>query len=58
MVKDEKEQPKAEDSMWAVGEITTETQPVVFNRKTNEQFSIYAALAKILNQLEDLKKLL
>lgn len=49
-------EPKKE--VWMVGEIATQTQPVIVNTVTEEQLDLHLALARILNALEQLKKLL
>lgn len=53
---DEKNKEKKE--RFSVGEVATQTAPVIVDTKTNETYQIEAALAKILNALEDLKGLL
>jgi len=49
-------EPKKE--VWVVGEVATQTQPVIVNTVTEEQLDIHLALVRILNTLEQLKKLL
>ena len=58
MVEKEKEVVKAEvkKEVWVVGEVATQTQPVIV--KDGESLDVYAALARILNEVEQFKGLL
>ena len=56
MAKEEQEKTKNADEMYSLAEIATQTQPVILNNKTEEQYDIYAALGKILNDLDTIKK--
>lgn len=53
MAKEEK--PK---DRYTVGEVATETQPVIMDNETDTQYTIYTSLAHIMNDVEKLKKLL
>lgn len=53
----EKEKKEQKD-IWVVGEVATQTQPILLNTKTEEQLEVTSALAKILNNQEKLMKLL
>jgi len=57
MTKEEKK-TKEKKEIWVVGEVPTQTTPVVVNTATEEQLDIHLALARVLNDLEKLKKLL
>ena len=37
---------------WTVEEISTATQPVIYNSKTKKAYTIYEAIAEILNRSE------
>jgi hypothetical protein len=39
-----------------VGAVAVQTEPVIVDAKTEEQYNIYTALAKIMNDIEELKK--
>jgi hypothetical protein len=59
MVKDEVKEKVKEESIWNVGFIATKTETVIVNKNNpEEQLDIFQALVKILNSLEELKKLL
>lgn len=49
---------KEEDVLWKVGQVATQTQPVVYNTKTNEQYELIESIAKIMNDLEEIKDFL
>jgi len=52
------EKPKVEDK-WVVGEVTTQTEPVIINRKRPDKpLTLYQAVVVILNKLQKLEKLL
>lgn len=53
MAKEQKNEEK-----YYVGEVATETQPVIVDREEETQYTITTALAKIMNDIEKLKKLL
>jgi len=55
--KEEKPKEKKEE-IWTVSDVPTQTAPMVVNTETKEAYPIEEALAKILNDLEALKKLL
>ena len=55
---EKKEEKKEKKEIWSIGSIATATEPVIINRKTDEQLSVVDALAKILNKLEKLEDLL
>lgn len=57
MVKEEKAQVE-EKPIWVVGQVATETKPMVVDTRTEETYSIETALAKILNNQEKLLQLL
>ena len=58
-VKEEKKEEKKEKKeIWSITSIATATEPIIVNRKTDEQLSVVDALAKILNKLEKLEDLL
>ena len=54
----EVEKPIMNKLVWGVGEVATETQPVLVNQESGEQLSSIEALAKLMNDIEDLKKLI
>ena len=56
MVKEEKEAKKS--PIFVVGQVATETKPMVVDTRTEETYSVETALAKIMNDIEDLKQLL
>jgi len=41
---------------WSVGQVATQTQAVLVNTETNQQFEVVDALALILNKLDELKR--
>lgn len=45
-----------EPKTFEVVEIATETQPVINDVVNDERYDIYSALAKIMNDLESVKK--
>jgi len=47
-----KEPKKTE--IWTVGEIPTQTQPVIVNTRTDENLDLYLAQARMLNILESI----
>ena len=55
---EKKEEKKTKKDIWSVGSVATATEPVIVNRKTDEQLSIYDSIAKVLNKLEKLEELL
>ncbi len=48
----------AKKEHYMVGEVATQTQPVIVNTQTEETYTVEVALAKILNEIEAMKKLL
>jgi len=54
------EAPKPEaDDKWVVGEVTTQTEPVIVNKKRPDKpLTIHQAIVVILNKLQRLEKLL
>ena len=56
MAKEEVKEEEKKEGDWQVGEIATQTESVIVNKKTNEQLDIPLALAKVLNSIEELKK--
>lgn len=56
MAKEEKEEKVVKREIWQVGEVATQTQPVIV--KGDERLEVYAALARIMNDLDELKRLL
>lgn len=46
-------QSKEGSELWVVREVPTETQRVLYNRKTKEGLDLYSAIAKILNRIEE-----
>lgn len=55
MAKEEEKKQKEPQALFVVGEIPTETKPVIANTQTNEQYDIYLAIAKIMNDVEEIK---
>jgi hypothetical protein len=53
---EEKEKTKKE--LYIVGEVATQTSPVIVNTKTEETYRVEAAIAKLMNDVEELKGLL
>ena len=43
---------------YVVGAVAVQTQPVIVHTATQEQFDVHTALAKVLSELEDVKKAL
>ena len=54
----EPEKKKERKLTWALGQVATEHAAVIVNTKTDEQYDSMSALVKILNDIEELKKLL
>jgi hypothetical protein len=54
--KEEKKEEK--ELIWQVGEVATQTTPIIINKITGEQLDIYLALASIKNDLEYIKSFL
>ncbi len=46
------EEQEEEEKDWHIRSITTETQPVIYNSKTDQQLNIMEALAEILNRTQ------
>ena len=57
-MKEEKVEPKKANPTFVVGQVATETKPMVVDTRTEETYSVETALAKIMNDLEELKQLL
>lgn len=57
MVKEERVEVKKTPT-FVVGQVATETKPMVVDTRTEETYSVETALAKIMNDLEELKQLL
>lgn len=55
---DKEGEKKEDDTMWAVGEVATQTERVFYNKKTEEQLDIHGMLCSIKNDLEDIKEFL
>lgn len=55
--KTEEKQEKPKEK-WIVTEVPTQTAPAIVNTETKEIYTVETALAKILNDIEKLKKLL
>lgn len=54
---EQKEEKQAEnEERFFVGEIATQTAPMIVDRETNTQYTVELALAKIMNDIVDLKK--
>lgn len=53
---EEKKEEKKE--RFVVGEVPTQTAPVIVDKETDETYPVEQALAKILNDLDELKGLL
>lgn len=53
-MKDTPEPSKEEKVRYRVDEVATQTQPVIVDNETDETYDLYAALVKILNELEKL----
>lgn len=54
----EKEEKQEKKERWGVGEVATQTAPVVVDNETKDTLSDVQILAKILNNQEKLMKLL
>lgn len=53
------EEGKEEDELYVVGKVPTDYETIIYNSDDQEEiYNIYKALAKIMNDLEELKKLL
>lgn len=57
MAKEEKSQVEKKPT-FVVGQVATETKQMVVDTRTEETYSVETALAKIMNDLEELKQLL
>jgi len=61
MVKEEEGKPKEKKERWAVSQIATQTAPVIIDTTETDPekniFTVEMALVKIMNDLEELKKL-
>ena len=56
---DEVKEQKKEDNVWYLGQVATQHELVIVNKNNPEELlDVNAALVKILNSLEELKKLL
>lgn len=51
---EEKKETKTEK--YFVGEVPTQTAPMIIDSKTEEQYTIELALVKVMNDLEELKQ--
>ena len=58
MAKEEVKEKEVKKEKYMVGEVATQTQPVIVNTETDETYTVEIALAKVLNELEVIKKLL
>lgn len=56
MTKDEKENSEKPKEKWIVTEIPETTKPAIVDTEKKEVYTIETALAKILNELEQIKK--
>jgi len=45
---------ESKKEIWTVGEIPTQTQPVIVNTRTDENLDLYLAQARMLNILESI----
>jgi len=52
------EKKEDKEMIWEVGEVTTQTAPIIINKNTGEQLGLYSALASIKNDLEYIKSFL
>jgi len=51
--------PEEANDRWIVGQVTTQTEPVIINKKRPDKpLTIYQALVVVLNKLQKLEKLL
>lgn len=47
------------DDRWIVGQVTTQTEPVIINKKRPDKpLTLYQAMVVVLNKLQKLEKLL
>ena len=56
MAKEKQEEKEEDASKYKVGEVATQTEPVIIDTEENIQYPIITALAKIMNDIEELKK--
>ncbi len=52
----EPKEEEKEEPIFKVGQVSTASEPIIFNSKTEEQFTIHGALVKIMNDIETLKE--
>lgn len=52
----EKETSEKSTERYIVGRVATETEPIIVDTKTEEQFEQFDVLARIMNTLEKLNK--
>jgi len=49
----EEEKTKEENvDLWSVQEVSTQTQPVIYNKSTKKSYDLHSAMVEILNKLE------
>lgn len=58
MAKPEKKEEKEETYRYVVGQVPTQTEPMIIDNETDDQYNIYHCLASIMNKLDDLEKLM
>ena len=49
---------KKKEEIWTMANMPTQHVPVAYNKETEESLDTIGALVKILNEIEDLKKLI
>jgi len=52
------QQQEEYEELWEIGEVATQTAPVLVNKETKEQLTIEQGILRILNDLDELKQLL
>jgi len=50
--------PEEETGGYFIASIPTETQPIIAHGKRNEQYEVISAIAKIMNDLEEIKEMI
>lgn len=56
MAKEKQEEKKQEEKNWIVGDVATETKPVIYNKQTEESLELHEAMALILDKLDKIQK--
>lgn len=57
-MEEQKKKVKEEDAKYLVGEVAVKTERVIVRTKDEQQYDLYSAVAKIMNDIEKLKETL